>query len=362
MRIALVGGIYGKDGEFRQKLQVTPEMVLEKGLCDRGHKIATYGHYSTFNSKYFDVVHVHHLSYGAARMAVDEGNTAFTFTSHEGAAMTRRASSLSRQLAAKFVVSRADAVIALSTTEADFQKRHYPLAGAFHQVIPNGVDTATYYYNRRNSAATNRRSRLLYVGQLSAQKNVEVLLRAVTHVKQPVDLQLVYHNSTLEDPLRALASTLRLKERVQFLGPKSPRELAVLYQSADVFVLPSLAEALPSVVTEAMLCGTPVVATDVGGVREQLGGYGVCVTPGHTTELASAISHVLDNYDWFAAQSARASAYASERFSIARMVDHHLELYANLLERKGPRRRHSAVGAPVDALLRTGVNFICATK
>ena len=162
--------------------------------------------------------------------------------------------------------------------------------------------------------------------------------------------------------MRKLASVLGLEQRVHFLDAKSPQELAPLYQNADVFVLPSSAEALPSVVTEAMLCGTPVVATDVGGVREQLAGYGTCVSPGDPAELASAISYVLEHYDRFAAQGARTSAYARERFSVDRMVDNHLELYADLLKRRAPRRRHSEMRAPIDALLRTGVSFICATK
>jgi glycosyltransferase involved in cell wall biosynthesis len=127
-------------------------------------------------------------------------------------------------------------------------------------------------------------------------------------------------------------------------------------------VLPSAADALPSVVTEAMLCGTPVIATDVGGVREQLAGYGMCVSPGRPDELAHAIAYMLDHYDEFATQSESASAYAKAKFSIESMVDRHLELYANLLERKGARRRHTAFRFPVNVVLKMGVSLICATK
>ena len=193
MRIALVGGIYGKDGEFRQKLQVTPETVLEKGLRDRGHQVATYGHYASVETKRFEVVHVHHLGYGAVRAALDDSDAAFAYTSHDPFAMVRRLNSFRRR-AARFVMSRADAVIALSATEADFQKQNYPLAGALHQVIPNGIDAATYHYGRKNSGARNPPWQLLYVGQLTEQKNVDVLLRAVALLRQSAELKLVYHN------------------------------------------------------------------------------------------------------------------------------------------------------------------------
>jgi len=362
MRIALVGGIYGKDPDFRRKLQVTPETILERGLRERGYHVATFGHYTRVDSRQFDIVHVHHLSYGSVRMALDQSGAAFVYTSLDGAAMTEGASHILRELAARFVALRADAVIAVSKREAEFQKRHYPLTGAVHEVIPTGVDAKNYVYGRANTSCQYNPWQLLYVGQLIALKNVDVLLRALAQLKQRVELSLIYHNSTMEESLRALVPELGLQGRVHFLGAKSPQELAAEYQSADLFVLPSSAEALPSVITEAMLCGTPVVATDVGGVREQLAGYGVCVGPGDPAALASAISCVLDNYDRFVAQGEAASVYASERFSVDHMVDHHLELYTDLLARRGPRRRHSAMRVPIDAILRTGVSVICATK
>jgi glycosyltransferase involved in cell wall biosynthesis len=361
MRIALVGGIYGKDESFRRNLQVTPETTLEHSLIARGHEVATLSHYAAIEAKSFEVVHVHHLSYGATRVAADNTEAAFVYTSHDPLAMSGLLHR-HRQLATGFVMSRADAVVALSKSEADFQQRNYQLTGALHAIIPNGIDSANYVHARYNAADKGRSWQLLYVGQLIALKNVDVLLRALPQVTQPIELELVFQNSTLEIPLRKLAAELGLSERVRFLGPKSPRELAAIYQRADVFVLPSAGEALPSVITEAMLCGTPVVATDVGGVREQLHGYGLCVSPGRPDELAAAISHVLDHYEQFTARSEAASAYAREQFSVESMVDRHLDLYADLLDQKGPRRRHSAFRVPLNVVLKVGVSLICATK
>ena len=361
MRIALVGGIYGKDELFRKNLQVTPETVLERGLMGRGQEVATFSHYASFDARKFDVVHVHHLSYGTTRVAADNSDAAFVYTGHDALAMSGLLHR-HRQLATRFVMSRADAVVALSNSEADFQKRNYELAGALHTVIPNGIDPANYVFSRNDVAGNGRPWQLLFVGQLIALKNIDVLLRALALIKQPVELDLVYHNSALEIALRKLAVELGLKERVRFLGPKTRRELAAIYHRADVFVLPSASEALPSVVTEAMLCGTPVVATDVGGVREQLHGYGICVSPGRPDELANAIAYMLDHYDQFATQSENASAYARQQYSIEAMVDRHLELYADLLEKKGARRRHTTFRIPVNAILKMGVRVICATK
>ena len=362
MRIALIGGIYGTDGASRKKLQVTPETLLEHGLLGRGHSVTTFGHYAPIDAKQFDLVHVHHLSYGAIRLATDNTDVPFLYTSHAGAAMSKSETSLARQIAARFVMSRVDALVALSRAEADFQERSYPLAGALHVVISNGVDPTNFTYARDNDAGRHRSWQLLYVGQLIALKKVDVLLRALAKLEQPTELTLVYQNAALEVPLQKLAEELGLSERVHFLGFRPPRELVTLYHRADVLVLPSAAEALPSVVTEAMFCGTPVIATNVGGVREQLGGYGVCIPPERPDELVAAISHVIDHYERLAAQSEAASVYARERFSIKNMVDRHLELYTNLLRRNGPRRRHTPLCIPVNAVMQVGVGLICATK
>jgi len=361
MKIALIGGVYGKSEVFRRKLQMTPETVLEEGLVGRGHQVATFSHYAQVDGRSFQIVHVHHLSYGSIRAATDDTSAAFVYTNHDLGAMTRKLD-MRRRAAARFVMSRADAVVALSVPEADFQTRNYPLAGALRAIIPNGVEAKNYCYARHNLASKGAPWRLLYVGQLVPVKNVDVLLRAVARIERPVELQLVYHNAALEVPLRKLASELGLSERVSFMGSKSPGELAPIYQCADVFVLPSASEALPSVVTEAMLCGTPVVATDVGGVRDQLGGYGVCVPSGCPSVLAAAISRMLDQYSRFAEQGIAASAYARERFSIKNMVDRHLELYAALLEREGPRRRHSGLHQHFNTVLKMGVNLACIAK
>ena len=80
-------------------------------------------------------------------------------------------------------MSRADAVVALSKAEANFQQRNYQLAGAMHTVIPNGIDATNYTYARNNAAGKGRPWQLLYVGQLIALKNVDVLLRALARIR-----------------------------------------------------------------------------------------------------------------------------------------------------------------------------------
>lgn len=362
MRIALVGGIYGKDDRFPSAARCTPETTLEASLKARGHSVETFSHYARLDGRSFDVIHVHHLSYGAMRAAADTSNAAFVFTSHDGPALTGLRVSHSRQLASQFVMRRADAVVALSQAERDFQRRCYPLGGAVLAVIPNGIDPEIFSYRQRDARERGQAWRLLYVGQLIETKNVDVLMRALAHLPCSVELDLAYHNPALQVPLRSLAASLGLLGRIRFLGAKAPSELAALYQQADLFVLPSGAEALPSAISEAMLCGAPVVATDVGGIREQLSGYGLLVQPGNPAELAAAIGNVLDHYEHFADRGEEMSRSARDRFSVDAMADRHVELYADLLGGKGPRRRHAALRTPLAAMTKMGVSLLCAMK
>src|SRR5208283_956875 len=121
--------------------------------------------------------------------------------------------------------------------------------------------------------------------------------------------------------------------------------------------LPSFAEALPSVITEAMLCGLPIVATEVGGIPDQVGPHGYLVRPGDAAGLAAAIDRALGDIAVRGAPRAEISRYASQRFSVAAMVEAHLALYRTLLENgQAPerlRRRNRFVNKGVRLLLGT---------
>ena len=290
MKICLVGGIYGKSKQQRSFLRITPETTLENGLRNQGHSVSTFTHYDRIEYSNFDVIHVHHLSFGAVAAAASSSAAPFVFTIHSVTAMNGTLSPV-RLKALEFVLSRADAVVALSNTEREFLQLRFQMNDT-PVVIRNGIDSETFTFLPRGSALKSARPTLLYVGQLIPLKRVDVLIDAMRQLPKDVELLLVYHNRTLEEQLKLQSQSLGLAERVRFLGPKTPRELASLYQQADLFVLPTSSEALPSVITEAMLCGTPIVATNVGGIGEQIGPFGITVPPGQEIGRASCRERV----------------------------------------------------------------------
>ena len=108
-------------------------------------------------------------------------------------------------------------------------------------------------------------------------------------------------------------------------------------------------------ISEALFVGRPVVATDVGAVREQVGSFGRIVAPRDSSALAAAIGDVLGNYEHFATRSNTASSEAIRRYSVTAMLDAHERLYEEVGRdvRRGPLRREL-----VDAPLRAGLPLL----
>ncbi len=330
MKICIVGGIYAKGGEPSNYLKITPETTLTAGCRAAGHEVATHSHYDKVDFQRFDVVHVHHLSYGALRMASDKSNTPFLFTPHDTSHMDGLPFSNATKLSMAYVLSMADATVSLSKLEARRQQEVYALRDAIHETIPNGINTGEYSYSRENTAGQGRPWQLLFSGQLIPMKRCDILLEAFARVRHVAHLTMVYQNAQLERDLKAHAEKLGIAGRVRFAGKMQPRELAALYRSCDVLVLPSRTEALPSVITEAMLCGLPFIASPVGGIPEQAAGFGLLLKEGTVEDVAASITHVLENYGKYEAASLAMSDHARNTYSVDTMVQKHLELYERM--------------------------------
>jgi glycosyltransferase involved in cell wall biosynthesis len=336
MRICVVGGVFGQSLQYQAKHRLAPEIVLAEGLQARGVEVETWAHHAFRPERgRWDLVHVHHLAEGAVRAAGAGGGTPLVFTSHDPTITCGVEPSRVRLTAFSYVCRRADALVALSYAEARFLDRQHGV-GRKATIIPNGTFPEVFQMKER--ARRDGRPTLLYVGQLIPMKGVDVLLRALARLSLPVRprLRLAYHNAALEPQLRVLARELGLVESVEFCGPLSPEGLAAAYAEADLLVHPSHAEALPSVVTEAMLCGLPVVASAVGGIPEQLGTLGYLAPPGSVEGLASAISAALSRLPLDEAQRAALRARAQSWSRVEDMIDGHLKLYGQLLLQERP--------------------------
>ncbi len=186
--------------------------------------------------------------------------------------------------------------------------------------IPGGVDLERF--QSRKKPGPGEELRLLCVARLAPQKGIEVLLKALSSLREAersrIRLTLV-GDGPLRPHLEALAER-DLPGRVEFLGWQPRDQLPSIYASADVLVLPSLEEGMPTVVLEAMASRLPIIMTDVGGARELVhnGANGLVVTPvGSSEALAGALARVLREKrrlpEWGEASLRRAALFSWDR-------------------------------------------------
>lgn len=333
MRICIVGGIFDKPADYRAQHSISPETVLADGLRQRGWQVTLSGHSAPLPPGNFDLVHVHHFGRAALRLATATGRPPFVLTTHDPFAMNGLPVGWRRRLTDGFVLRKADAVVALSNAERDFLARHRGLPPDRVAVIPNGISTAVFDRIPEPAEPTND---LLFVGQLQQFKGLDYLLHALPAVRDSyprVKLRVVYQTGALLDRYQKHAARLGLNGCLEFAGSKTAAGLAQLYSTAAVVVSPSLGECLSTVVLEAMCCGAAVVATDVGGIREQLDeDTGVIVPPRDSAALAHAISTLLADGDRRRRLGQAAWRKARAQFSVRQMIDRHVRLYEELLE------------------------------
>lgn len=173
-------------------------------------------------------------------------------------------------------------------------------------VIPNGVDLEVFRPGGREPRAVPLVVFAAQGGRANEFKDFATLQAAVERLRRPVEL------IALGDP------------------PVSSGEVAGWLRKADLYVHPSRADTFPSGVLEALACGTPVVASRVGGIPEQLTEEtGVLVEPGDAAALALAIDVLLADPDRRERMGHAGAADARKRFSVERQIADYVALYSD---------------------------------
>jgi glycosyltransferase involved in cell wall biosynthesis len=192
--------------------------------------------------------------------------------------------------AARRTYSRAEAVTTPTVRAAEFLEKYTGLTGV--HAISCGIN-ADNYSPRFEPRTENR---ILFVGRVTGEKQIDVLLHAV--VLLPPDLNAVVEivgGGDQKRNLEHLADTLGIRDRVTFTGYVTDDELRDAYSRATVFAMPSIAELQSIATMEAMASALPVVAADAMAlphlVRDGRNGY--LFTPGDAQNLAEKLTMVL---------------------------------------------------------------------
>jgi len=336
-------------------IQAGPQRPVHKELLPRlvrrfAEGVASYGPY--------DVVHSHYWLSGVAGAQLRRRWDVPHVVSFHTLARVKDAASpgdppepMFRKRGEDRVVAGADRIIAPTATERSQLIDLYGATPSDIFVAPPGVDLETFTPGDR--AAAKRRfgfsddPLVVFVGRLQAFKGTDIAVDALGHLKRLVpDAQLAIVGG--DSPrgsrgermrLRLAARRLGVSDRLRFMEPVHHTELPELYRAADVVVVPSASESFGLVALEASACGTPVVATAVGGLRSIVrdGETGYLVRRRDPKSFAAALSRVLADpgtQDRLGTNAAR----LAHRFPWARTTDGILEAYVSVMACPDVRR------------------------
>jgi glycosyltransferase involved in cell wall biosynthesis len=240
-------------------------------------------------------------------------------------------------------IDAAATVVAGSDWNAEELQRDYGLGGERLATIHPGLDADWW-----GEAAKRRESgragplRVLFVGNGVRRKGLDLLIEATSRTELDVVLDVVSGDEVEE------TDSVRVHRGIK---PNS-EELRDLYAAADVFALPTRADAIPWVVVEAMAAGLPAVASRVGAIPELIGDSGLIIEPGNVDELAAALTRLSDG-GRRESLSARALTRVRERYDRDIQVPRLLEVLFKAAGRSNPdtggprmkRRTFVALGA-----------------
>ena len=257
--------------------------------------------------------------------------------------LNARVSALLGQIAERvcFPLNRPRQFVCVSDGVAEEIREHFPDYGERTITIPNGVDVDAFAPGSRSEEASALREALgidaeqrvaIFVGSEWQRKGLEPAIRALALADGWL---LLVVGSGDRARYEALAERAGVADAVRWVGVS--RDLAPLYQLADVFVFPTSYEAFPLVALEAAASGLPILATPVNGVRELVtdGVNGFLIEP-EAGDIARHLRTLAGDRE-LRERLGHAARSAALEYSWEKMVERHDQLYSSL---RAPRREH----------------------
>jgi len=203
------------------------------------------------------------------------------------------------------VSNQSDMIVASTQSEKEDLKRFFKLKDSKISVISPGVDLDLFKpinkYDARKSLGFCQKYMVLSVGRIDPIKGLDILIGTMELLSDSVQASLVIVGGDLEkdreiERLKSVAIELGLEGKVFFTGAVDQRELSLYYSAADVLALPSYYESFGLVALEAMACGTPIIASRVGGPKSFIkSGQNGYLVPWHCPEPYAQRLEILFN-------------------------------------------------------------------
>jgi len=248
--------------------------------------------YTRQNNISYDIIHSHYwLSGRVGTIVARHWDIPHVTSFHTLSEIKRQARVGEREPAERTtgeskVIQFADSIVVFSQHEKNALIQLYDANKDKIEIIPCGVDVDLFQplnqeISRRKLGITDSKV-VLYVGRLEPLKGVDIMLKALALLENGNQVKTIIVGGDLQEDaemnrLKSLSRNLGISEQVSFLGSLDQQELPTYYSAADICVVPSYYESFGLVALESMACGTPVIASRVGGlptiVKDSLNGY-----------------------------------------------------------------------------------------
>ncbi len=244
--------------------------------------------------------------------------------------------------AERAIAASADRIVVASAHEQHLLSALYGADERRIEVVPCGVDLDRFFPMDKEAARRQLHLRdgeriILFVGRIEPLKGIDILIGAAAQLHEHENFRVLIVGGDERaqeqvNALRAQAERLGVDHHVSFVGAVDHRELPLYYNAADVCVVPSYYESFGLVAVESMACGTPVVASRVGGLTSTIadGETGYLIPWRCPEPFAERLELLLDN-DELRASFGRAGREAVERYRWANVADAVARLYESLL-------------------------------
>ena len=341
IEIDLVSDI-GNNAEFNGNINTYPINMPEYSVFERGFPGYMLRHFAggfyafkkareLLKSNHYDVIHVHGRV-APFLLSLFKNDTPLVFTLHDDPPSKGQASyyiyRISYKLFQETAARRASQIIPVHTKLKEELIKMKINADKI-SVIPNGVDVNLF--KGQQEKEDYEENVILFVGSLTKRKGVNYLLEVISNIKE-TRLIIVGDGPEMK-PLVQQGNQLKINGRVTFMGNINPEDLPNYYLSASIFILPSLREAFPLSILEAMSCNLPVIATNTSGMPEVIkDGYnGFLVEPKNVEQLREKIKLLVKNPCLCREMGKNARKTVEEKYSWDSVARNVINVYENVL-------------------------------
>ncbi len=200
------------------------------------------------------------------------------------------------------------------------------------KILPNGVDIDKFNFSKDRNE-----KKIVFIGRLEKRKGIHILIDSLKKIETQVKLVIIgpsYNDKYSKEIMSKIDEENKEgKHEISYLGPLSHENIIKILKESMLLVCPSISEDFGMVIIEAMSCGTPVIASDIGGIKDIITNHenGIVIPPENDSELARSIEYLINNHELRSKLSINGRKTVEDKYSWESIVKRLSRIYETLI-------------------------------